>query len=284
MKEKLMTVLLMLAAIGTYGQGYVDQKAMADVFQLQGMGKAPEPVQWHLYTFPKSAKTAKARLVALQHHIDSLPGTMGTNRLGVVELSNRATKGYFAQKTQLAVPNVFPDDFRAYSPYPAYWREAESLPKIFVIDKYTQTFGAYEGGNLVRWGLVSSGKDATETPGGRFAFGWKQETRNSSEAPEGETWQLRWVYNFFPQRGIHVHQYSLPVAQAVSHGCVRMSETEAKWNYSWADKGTPVLVINGNPYGLASHWDLSGDGAFSKVILPFDPMGVPDGTKSVAMY
>lgn len=283
MKKIMLALSLVLFTQAGFAQGYVDQKAVAPLLRTQGSSTAPEPVQWHVYTFPKSAKTAKARLVALQSHLDSLPGDLKAHRMEVIELSNRAARKYFSQKNQLLVPDVFVADFRAYSPYPARWSEAADLPKVFVIDKYTQTFGAYEAGNLVRWGLVSTGNDASETPGGRFAFGWKAEERNSSEAPAGETWTMRWVYNFYPERGIHVHQYSLPIAQNVSHGCVRMAETEANWNYSWAEKGTPVLVINYNPFGLASHWQVSGTSVFSGIMLPLSPTDVPAGGGKVAV-
>lgn len=282
MKKMLIILSLALAVNTGFAQGYVDQNAVAPLLETQNSGNAPEPVGWHVYKFPKLAKTAKARLAALQKHIDSIPGSLTANRMEVVELSNRAARKYFSQKNQLVVPDAFPADFRAYSPYPQRWGEADTLSKVFIIDKYTQTFAAYEAGNLVRWGLVSTGKDATETPGGRFAFGWKAEERNSSEAPEGETWTMRWVYNFYPERGIHVHQYNLPIAQPVSHGCVRMAETEARWNYGWADKGTPVLVINYNPFSLAAHWQISGNSVFSSVMLPLNPMEMPDGRTEVA--
>ncbi len=283
MKKILLLWAGVLLSTAGFAQGYVDQKAVAPLLQSQGSNAAPEAVGWHVYQFPKSARTAKAQLAALQKHLDSIPGNRTQNRLEIIELTNRVARKYLPQKNEVLVPNTFTTDFRAYSPYPATWSEAADIDRVFVIDKYTQTFGAYEKGNLVRWGLVSTGNDANETPGGRFAFGWKQEVRNSSEAPEGETWEMRWVYNFYPERGIHVHQYSLPIAQPVSHGCVRMAETEAKWNYGWATKGTSVLVINNNPFGMAAHWDVYGDQVYSKVMLPATPQDVPNGGGKVAM-
>ncbi len=283
MKKMLLILSFALASNVGFAQGYVDQTAVAPLLQTQNAGPAPKPVGWHVYKFPKSAKTAKAQLAALQNHIDSIPGNLTQNRLEVVELSNRVTQKYLRQKSEVIVPDEFVADFRAYSPYPSYWSEAATSPKIFIIDKYSQTFAAYEHGNLVRWGLVSTGKDATETPAGRFAFSWKDALRNSSEAPAGETWEMRWVFNFYPERGIHVHQYSLPIAQPVSHGCVRMAESEAKWNYDWAEKGTPVLVINYNPFGLASHWQVSGTSVFSGIMMPVTPEEVPAGGGKVAV-
>lgn len=279
MKRRIIALLLSLGSFAGYAQGHVNQKGVAPLLATQQGGTAPEPVKWHVYKFPASAKTAKAQLAGLQTHLKSLPGEMEANRLEVVELTNRVTRQYLIQKGAVLVPDNFVADFRAYSPYPAHWQEAAGQSKLFVIDKYTQTFGAYENGNLVRWGLVSTGGDGHETPGGRFAFNWKQETRNSSEAPEGEVWEMRWVYNFYSQKGIHVHQYSLPIAQNASHGCVRLTESDAQWNFNWAEKGTVVLVLNYAPMGLASQWHFAeGETPYSQVMLPPDPMSVPDGT------
>jgi hypothetical protein len=213
------------------------------------------------------------------------------HRLAIVELSNRVRGKYMMQRRELMVPNAFPEDFRAYSPYPRNYPAAADLPKLFVIDKYTQTFGAYESGNLVRWGLVSTGREDGLTPTGRYSFNWKQEYRESSEAPEGEVWKMHWVFNFHETKGLHVHQYQLPIALPASHGCVRLSEADAAWNYNWASQrsssngsvqpGTPVIVINHNPAGLPAHW-MPGHAntAISLVNLPEDPMGIALGTVS----
>jgi hypothetical protein len=189
------------------------------------------------------------------------------------------------QRGSLLIPDNFPADFRAYTPYPMEYTGAGNLPKLFIIDKYTQTFGAYESGRLVRWGLVCSGHDDNLTPSGRYNFNWKDEYRESTAAPEGEVWKLRWVVNFYASAGIHVHQYQLPIATPSSHGCVRLSESDALWNFNWADgwktqggkvvtSGTPILVLNYNPVGLAAHW---ADAGQSLVSLPEDPMSVPPG-------
>jgi hypothetical protein len=221
----------------------------------------------------------------LQQHLDSLPGERNTDRLAIVELSNRVQAKYMMQRGTLLIPDSFPRDFRAYAPYPQHYTGADSLAKLFIIDKYTQTFGAYERGRLVRWGLVCAGREDDLTPGGRYSFNWKEAYRESTAAPEGEVWRMRWVFNFDAGAGLHVHQYALPIASPSSHGCVRISESDALWNYNWADEwklqngkvvanGTPVIVINHNPVGLAAHWSEQG---YSLVMLPEDPMSIPPG-------
>ncbi len=281
---KIAALTLALLGVSATGraQGYVDQKAVEPLLSTQGQEATVTPVGWHLYPISSTQKTSKAVLARLQKHLDSLPGGLQGQRMAVVELTNRLARKYILQRSELLVPDRFDDDFRAYAPYPQEWTAAASTPKLFVIDKYTQTFGAYENGQLVRWGLVSTGADDEKTPTGRYTFNWKQELRNSSEAPEGETWEMRWVVNFCESKGLHVHQYALPIAQPASHGCVRLTEADALWNYGWAERGTPVLVLNYSPVGLAAHW-LPGTGRpVSLVMLPDDPMGVPVYGKGVA--
>jgi hypothetical protein len=96
------------------------------------------------------------------------------------------------------------------------------------------------------------------------------------------------LFNFNAKWGIHVHQYSLPIGMAASHGCVRLTEADAKWNYNWANgwvqeggrvkrNGTPVMVINDNPPGRPAQWEFTGSDAVSTVNLPASVMDVPSG-------
>ncbi len=264
-------------------QGYVDQAAVRPLLDAQDIHPDAAPVHWHLFTFPKTDKTGKAAERRLRAHLDSLPGAQRGQRVAIVELSNRVRRAYFHGHRTLLVPDSFPEDFRAYAPYPFRYPGADTLPRLFVIDKETQTFGAYEGGRLVRWGLVSTGADDYLTPPGRYAFNWRQEVRQSSEAPEGEVWEMRWVWNFHGPNGIHVHQYALPISKPASHGCVRLTEADAEWNFHWAERGTTVLVINSNPADRAAHWLPADGGPFSLVRLPEAPIDVPPGVPDEGM-
>lgn len=217
--------------------------------------------------------------------------TRDSGRKELIQLLNRnvppiesLTKG-----DTLVLPLDFDMDLRAYTPFPRHYEGAKDLDKLFVIDKTLQVFGAYEKGNLVRWGVVSTGDEDSRTPSGRFNFNWRQRERISSLSPPGEEWKMHWVFNFQADRGIHVHQYPLPVGGPVSHGCVRTTEADAKWLYNWADTwkwrdgkqiglGTTVIVIGhepNRPHPFA--FDVDGP-KLIPVSLPDDPMSVPPGT------
>jgi hypothetical protein len=125
-----------------------------------------------------------------------------------------------------------------------------------------QAFGAYEYGNLVRWGPTSSGKKASPTPAGFYHTNWKSKATRSSINNE---WLLPWYFNLDNQRGVAFHQYDLPGYPA-SHGCLRLLEDDAAWIYGWAEQwtlsanyrieayGTPVIVFGKYDYGKQAPW------------------------------
>ncbi|GAB5537270.1 MAG: L,D-transpeptidase [Rubricoccaceae bacterium] len=201
----------------------------------------------------------------------------------------------------IVLPSEIDLDPRAYSPFPRHYDGGRGFDKLFIIDKSVQAWAGYENGDLARWGLVSTGADSTETPTGRFNFNWKERYRESTLAPPGETWVMRWVFNFLDERGIHVHQYyALPTTGAASHGCVRLMTADAKWIYDWADgwmtsnggaerglasrgiireQGTTVLVIGDQPDGAPQRFEHTPEGPrLIRVDLPADPYSVPPGT------
>jgi hypothetical protein len=100
---------------------------------------------------------------------------------------------------------------------------------------------------------------------------------------------MEWVFNFHDARGIHVHQYPLPVGGPVSHGCVRTTPADAEWLFGWADtwkrrderivkQGTTLIIIGED--GLTPTPFQFGDEEpeLVKVDLPEDPFAIPPGT------
>ena len=206
----------------------------------------------------------------------------------------------------IVVPTQFSLDFRAYSPFPRYYPGAQNLNKVVILDKSIQAWGAYEHGELARWGIISTGAQSNRTPSGRFNVNWKEEERVStlspgygSAAPGAELWTMYWVMNLHETRGIHMHQYALPTSGPASHGCIRMLDPDAQWLYHWTDgwqvenqrdpissvgakivsEGTMVLIIGHDiseppePYAMRDRYPV-----LNMVSLPPDPYGVPAGS------
>jgi hypothetical protein len=150
-----------------------------------------------------------------------------------------------------------------YSPFPAQYQWAADRPKLLVVDQRVQAFAAYEHGTLVRWGPVSTGRQAMHTPAGLFHLNWRSRGRHSTVDPD---WYMEWYYNFENRRGLSFHQYALP-GRPASHACVRLLERDARWIYEWGeswtldargwtvlDRGTPVLILGCYDFGASPPW------------------------------
>lgn len=101
-------------------------------------------------------------------------------------------------------------------------------------------------GELLRRIPISSGANG-RTPTGRYAISRKSATTVSTTDPRVS---MRWMSNFNDGIGFHGIPrkngvaLSTPLGQrAVSHGCIRMSDENAKWIYDNAPIGTRVNVF-----------------------------------------
>lgn len=185
-----------------------------------------------------------------------------TSQIALLEKLNRADRGHLAGLKQLILPNRWDLDQLAYSPLPHLVPRFAATPKALVVDLPTQVFGAYEFGNLVRWGPVSSGVRVHQTPPGLYYLNWNARIRVSSE---NDAWVMPWFFNFSSKIGLGLHQYMLP-GRPASHGCVRLLLTDAKWLFYWGQgwtlasdgqvlaTGTPVLIVGGYDYEGARPW------------------------------
>lgn len=233
----------------------------------------------------------------------------GKDRLGMVEFFNRVQVHDLGVGDTLILPSHYDLDHRAYAPFPRYYPGASSFDKLFIIHKGVQAWAAYEEGRLKRWGLVNTGAEDSRTPGGRYNFNWREQRRVSTLSPPGETWLMRWVFNFHHSRGIHIHQYIMPTGAPASHGCVRTIMSDAQWIYEWAEpwqttvgsgtrglpsasgrilrQGTTVLVLGDGqePDGPPQRFNVSGDSPeLITVGLPANPYDVPPGTGQQVMF
>ena len=259
-------------------------------------------VHYSYYVVPQGQNRLEARL--------ALYNEFGGDRdviKPLLWLLNRNDLENLSPGDTLVVPTHFGLDFRAYSPFPRYYPGAAGLGKIVILDKQIQAWGAYERGELARWGIINTGVESARTPAGRFNVNWKEEYRVSTLSPgygkpegQGDLWEMYWVMNLHEARGIHMHQYALPTSGPASHGCIRMLEPDAKWLYGWTDtwtvenqrdpissvgadikdQGTVVLIIGediSEPPRPFLHRDRYP--VIRMVNLPPDPYAVEPGTE-----
>lgn len=200
-------------------------------------------------------------------------------QLGTLEKLNRADRTRLAGLPSLVVPQTWLTGDTAYSPLPTSVSWAAAHPKALIVHQPSQVFGAYESGELIRWGPVSSGREAHPTPSGLFHLNWKSRGRTSTIDPD---WYMPWYFNFHNERGLALHEYTLP-GHPASHACIRLLERDAKWLFDWGegwvldergweviDPGTPLWIIGQYGFGASPPWQ-SKDWLQRGVTVPASP-------------
>jgi hypothetical protein len=307
-----MRIVILFLAIGVLAphmdaraQYYINQKELARILGPCKSPAAPDPpIEYHREVLYSSMNNNVQARNTFYKIIGDGDVDVGSERAKLVGLLNRIFIPRTGVGDTLIVPTRFVDDFCAYSPFPRVYEGAKSFDKLFIIEKSIQAWAAYEYGNLVRWGIVNTGAKESPTPNGRFNFNWKEEYRVSSLSPPGERWEMYWVFNFYDERGIHVHQYPMPTGGPTSHGCVRLVEEDAEWIYNWADPwdntagygfgsnqgkirapGTTVLVLGADPKEdphpfIQENQELEP----VTVSLPANPYDVPPGSSQQKFF
>jgi hypothetical protein len=211
-----------------------------------------------------SVTPPRYRAILIEGHksLMKLKSELGEEGLALVLKINRRDLKHVRQGETLVVPEMM-GDITALSPFPPKIEVAESIPKLLLVSRRVQAFGAYEFGQLIRWGPTSTGKKATPTPPGLYHTNWKSKERTSTF---NEEWVLRWYFNLDSVEGISFHQYDLP-GHPASHACIRLLEEDAQWIYNWADQwvlskedrsivaqGTPVIVFGDYSFATRPPW------------------------------
>jgi lipoprotein-anchoring transpeptidase ErfK/SrfK len=182
--------------------------------------------------------------------------------LRIVTAVNRADAKHTAAMDSILVPSDSVADMAWYLPFPVTADAIKEIDKIVFFSYPTQTFAAYENGEMIYTGATNMGRKKDPTPAGLFYTNWKAETTTSTFNDE---WELKWNFNIENKLGVGWHQYDMPGYPA-SHACLRLMEEDAEWLYSWADqwklnekeeiilKGTPVIVFGNYDFDGVKPW------------------------------
>jgi hypothetical protein len=203
------------------------------------------------------------RVEARGDRIGSLQERFNESQLALLEKLNRADVEHLEQLREVVVPESWSDDELSYSVLPTRYPSSAAWPTFLVVYLPGQLFGAYEFGNLVRWGPVSTGGRNSPTSAGRLTLNWRSTGRASTVDPD---WFMRWYFNFGNREGLAFHAYSLPGYPA-SHGCIRLLERDAQWLFEWGQTwvldlsgtrvltpGTPVFIVGSYDFDAAPPW------------------------------
>lgn len=216
---------------------------------------------------PKPKKTIERKQPkSISYHFENtkqwLTKNTDSTQIRIALALNRTDKKNITKMDSIIVPQDLTGDIEFYLPFPIEVPSLKDISKIIFFSYPTQTFAAYENGELVYTGPTNMGRKKDPTPTGLFYTNWKAEKTTSTFNDE---WDLRWNFNIANKLGVGWHQYELPGYPA-SHSCLRLQENDAKYLYTWADqwilqddetvlvKGTPVIVFGAYPFGEAKPW------------------------------
>ncbi|PAM93074.1 hypothetical protein B4N84_18965 [Flavobacterium sp. IR1] len=185
-----------------------------------------------------------------------------STKLDIAYAVNRTDKANFAKLDSVVIPSDFSGDLPYYLSFPIHVSNLKEIKKVIIFSYPSQTFAAYENGDLVYTGPTNMGRKKDQTPTGLFFTNWKAEKTTSTFNDE---WELKWNFNIENKLGVGFHQYELPGYPA-SHSCLRLLEKDAKFLYKFADewilkdkenvkvKGTPVIVFGSYSFDGPKPW------------------------------
>lgn len=100
------------------------------------------------------------------------------------------------------------------------------------VDLSEQTVIAFEGTRPVRHFVISSGLPGTPTVTGTFRIRTKVRTQTMS----GDGYSLpnvEWVQYFYEDYALHGSYWHNNFGNPMSHGCINMTNEDAKWLFDW---------------------------------------------------
>ncbi|MGD8373858.1 MAG: L,D-transpeptidase family protein [Candidatus Woesebacteria bacterium] len=117
--------------------------------------------------------------------------------------------------------------------------------KWIEVDISSQTVTIYAGDTAVQTFLVSTGKAATPTAIGEGSIYAKYPLKTMSGTINGEYYyvpNIKWVSFFYGGEAFHGTYWHHNFGTPMSHGCINMTEADAKILYDFAPIGTKVIV------------------------------------------
>jgi|SRR5271157_816666 len=109
------------------------------------------------------------------------------------------------------------------------------------VDLSSQTAYAYQGNQVVRSFLVSTGVAAHPTVTGEFHIYVKYRYANM-KGPGYNLPNVPYVMYFYQGYGLHGTYWHHNFGHPMSHGCVNLSTPDAAWLFNWASVGTLVNI------------------------------------------
>lgn len=115
----------------------------------------------------------------------------------------------------------------------------EDVDRWIRVDLSEQMMIIYQGGQPIRGFVVSTGLPGTPTVTGTFNIRMKvrSQTMEGGDPALGNYYNLpnvEWVQYFYADYGFHGTYWHNNFGHPMSHGCVNMTNADAKWLFDWA--------------------------------------------------
>jgi lipoprotein-anchoring transpeptidase ErfK/SrfK len=132
------------------------------------------------------------------------------------------------------------------APAPAPAVNAASDGKWIDVNVSTQSVTAYEGSTPIKTVIVSTGLPRTPTVIGTFKVLRKYPAVHMVGGTPGIDYydlpNVQWTMFFYQGYALHGTYWHNNFGHPMSHGCVNMTNADAKWFYDWAPVGTTVVT------------------------------------------
>lgn len=121
------------------------------------------------------------------------------------------------------------------------------ISRSIEVDLSEQRVYLRQDGKVVKSFLASTGKPATPTYTGTYRIGWKLAMQNMgnkdlTKSPYYYTENVPWVMYFNGDQAFHGAYWHNNFGHVMSHGCINLRISDAKFLYDWAPYGTVVWI------------------------------------------
>ncbi|MEO1440490.1 MAG: LysM peptidoglycan-binding domain-containing protein [Chloroflexota bacterium] len=186
------------------------------------------------------ATEVTTHVVQAGEYISSIARRYGISNDMLIAANNITNPDALYAGTELIIPvGLTPAETEAliYAAPEAPQRAAREI----VVDLSNSRVYAYENGILMYEAVSSNGLPATPTVQGTFTVQSKVRSQTMS-GPGYWLPNVEWVMYFYQGYALHGAYWHDNWGQEMSHGCVNLTNTDAKWFYEFAQIGTPVTV------------------------------------------
>jgi len=192
---------------------------------------------------PTPAPQAVTYVVQSGDHLSQIAARYGMSWTAIAAANNIANPDIIYAGLELTIPDASEDNIIRNEPVIPAEPAAPFLGvgREVVVDLSTQMTYGYEDGVLQHSALGSTGLPGTPTVQGDFKVYLKYDAQRMT-GPGYDLPGVQWVSYFYEGYALHGTYWHNNFGHPMSHGCVNLTNDDAKWFYDFAVMGTPVHV------------------------------------------